>query len=133
MTVGIVGNGKDARVIGVMEVAFRAHADAAYTAENKREYQTQVDYHLLDGEPLAQRARALALAAYGALDCRDLARIDLRCDAAGELQFLEVNPLPGLHPTYSDLPILAGKAGTSYTELLGQVVEAAALRWGLWT
>ena len=38
-----------------------------------------------------------------------------------------------LHPTYSDLPILAGRAGTSYTELLGQVVEAAALRWGLWT
>ena len=120
-------------MIGVMEVAFRPHADAAYTAENKREYETRVDYQLLDGEPLAQRARALALAAYAALDCRDLARIDLRCDAAGELQFLEVNPLPGLHPTYSDLPILAGRAGTSYTELLGQVVEAAALRWGLWT
>src|SRR3954465_13222710 len=47
MTVGIVGNGQDARVIGVMEVAFRAHADAAYTAENKKDYKTQVDYILL--------------------------------------------------------------------------------------
>ncbi|HEX4962254.1 MAG TPA: D-alanine--D-alanine ligase [Thermoanaerobaculia bacterium] len=133
MTVGIVGNGTGARVIGVMEVVFRAHAGAAYTAENKKEYETRVDYVLLDGEPLAQRARSMALAAYRALDCKDLARVDLRCDAAGELQFLEVNPLPGLHPTYSDLPILAGRAGTSYIELLGQVVEAAALRWGLWT
>jgi D-alanine-D-alanine ligase len=133
MTVGILGNGDDARVLGVMEVAFRAHADAAYTAENKKEYKTRVDYNLLDGEPLAQQARTLALAAYKALDCRDLARIDLRCDAAGEPQFLEVNPLPGLHPTYSDLPILAGRAGISYPDLLGQIVEAAALRWGLWT
>jgi D-alanine-D-alanine ligase len=132
-TVGIVGNGDAARVIGVMEVVFRPHVDPAYTGENKKEYETRVDYFLLDGEPLARRAREVALGAYKALDCRDLARIDLRCDAAGEPHFLEVNPLPGLHPTYSDLPILAGRAGTPYSDLLGQVVEAAALRWGLWT
>lgn len=132
MTVGIVGNGEEARVLGVLEVSFRAGADTAYTAENKREYKTRVDYALLDGEPVARRAREVALAAYRALDCRDLARVDLRCDASGEPCFLEVNPLPGLHPTYSDLPILAGKAGVPYAELLGQVVEATARRWGLW-
>lgn len=133
MTVGIVGNGEDARVLGVMEVAFRTGADSAYTALNKREYETWIDYSLLDGEPVARRAREVALAAYRALGCRDLARIDLRCDAAGEPQFLEVNPLPGLHPTYSDLPILAGRAGTSYVELVGQIVDATARRWNLWT
>jgi D-alanine-D-alanine ligase len=133
VTVGILGNGDGARVLGVMEVSFRAGSDAAYTAENKREWASRVDYALLDGEPLAQRARALALAAYAALDCRDLARVDLRCDGAGDLHFLEVNPLPGLHPTYSDLPILAGRAGTSYAELLGLIVDAAARRWDLWS
>jgi D-alanine-D-alanine ligase len=132
VTVGIVGNGGDARVLGVLEVSFRAGADTAYTAENKREYKTRVEYRLLDGEPLAHRAREVALAAYSVLDCRDLARVDLRCDAHGEPHFLEVNPLPGLHPTYSDLPILAGRAGSSYADLLGQIVEAAARRWGLW-
>jgi D-alanine-D-alanine ligase len=132
MTVGIVGNDAGACVLGVLEVSFRAGADTAYTALNKRDYKTWVEYQLLDGEPLAQRARALALAAYSALECRDLARVDLRCDAAGELCFLEVNPLPGLHPTYSDLPILAGRAGIPYADLLGQVVEASARRWGLW-
>lgn len=132
MTVGIVGNGPDARVLGVMEVAFRPGADTAYTALNKKEYATRIDYALLDGEPLAQKARRLALAAYEALGCRDLARVDIRCDAAGEPQFLEINPLPGLHPTYSDLPILAGRAGIPYADLLGQVVEASARRWGLW-
>lgn len=133
MTVGIVGNGEEARVIGVLEVSFRAGSDAAYTAENKKEYETRVDYAMLDGEPVARRAREVALGAYRALDCRDLARVDLRCDASGEPCFLEVNPLPGLHPTYSDLPILAGRSGISYADLLGQVVEATARRWGLWS
>lgn len=129
MTVGILGNGAEARVLGVLEVSFRAGSDPAYTAENKREYADRVDYWLLDGEPVARRARQVALAAYHALGCRDVARVDLRCDAAGEPCFLEVNPLPGLHPTYSDLPILAGRIGTPYAELIGQVVEAAARRW----
>jgi D-alanine-D-alanine ligase len=139
VTVGIVGNNRhnghdgDARVLGVLEVSFRAGADTAYTALNKRDYETWVDYRMLDGEPLAQRMRELALATYNALGCRDLARVDLRCDAAGEPCFLEVNPLPGLHPTYSDLPILAGRAGTPYVDLLGQVIEASARRWKLWT
>jgi len=116
-----------------MEVAFRTGTDAAYTAENKREFETRVEYQLLDGQPLARRAREVALAAYAALGCRDVARVDLRCDAAGEPNFLEVNPLPGLRPNYSDLPILAGRAGLSYAELLGLIVEAAARRCGLWT
>jgi D-alanine-D-alanine ligase len=132
MTVGIVGNNGDARVLGVLEVAFRAGADTAYTALNKREYETWVDYRMLDGEPLAQRARELALASFHALGCRDLARVDLRCDAAGEPCFLEVNPLPGLHPTYSDLPILANRSGIPYAELLRQVIEVTARRYGLW-
>jgi D-alanine-D-alanine ligase len=131
MTVGILGNGAEARVLGVMEVCFRAGSGSAYTAENKRDYAERMDYWLLDGEPVARRARQVALAAYHALGCRDVARIDLRCDAAGEPCFLEVNPLPGLHPTYSDLPILAGRTGTPYAELIGQVVEAAARRWGI--
>jgi D-alanine-D-alanine ligase len=132
VTVGIVGNNGDARVLGVLEVSFRAGADTAYTALNKRDYETWVDYRMLDGEPFAQRARELALASFHALGCRDLARVDLRCDATGEPCFLEVNPLPGLHPTYSDLPILANRSGIPYAELLGQVIETSARRWGLW-
>ena len=131
VTVGIVGNDGDSRALGVLEVSFRAGADTAYTALNKRDYKTWVEYQLLDGEPFAQRARTLALAAYRALECRDLARVDLRCDAAGELCFLEINPLPGLHPTYSDLPILADRSGIPYADLLGQIVEASARRWNL--
>jgi D-alanine-D-alanine ligase len=132
LTVGIVGNGDDAEVIGVMEVTFNAGADGAYTAVNKQDFENRVRYRLLDGEPLGRRARELALAVYRLLSCRDAARVDFRCDAAGEPHFLEVNPLPGLHPTYSDLPILSTLAGVSYPELLGRIVETSGRRWGLW-
>jgi D-alanine-D-alanine ligase len=131
MTVGIVGNDGDAEVVGVMEVLFRNGTDTDYTALNKAEYETRIEYRLLDGEPLAQRARAVALGAYRALSCRDGARVDLRCDAAGEPCFLETNPLPGMHPVKSDLPIMSRLAGISYPELLGRIVEAAGKRWHL--
>ena len=133
MTVAIVGNGGEARVLGVMEVLFNDGSDGDYTALNKKEYESRMSYRLLDGEPLAETVRERALAIYSLLSCRDVARIDFRCDAAGEPHFLEINPLPGLHPTYSDLPILSGLAGISYPELLGRIVEAAGRRWGLWS
>jgi D-alanine-D-alanine ligase len=133
MTVGIVGNGAEARVVGVMEVVFLAGTDLEYTALNKAEYEARIRYRLLDGEPLAERARQVALGVYHALSCRDAARVDLRCDDAGEPCFLEVNPLPGLHPLRSDLPILSRLSGLDYPGLLAGIVDAAARRQGLWS
>lgn len=131
MTVGIVGNGDDARVVGIMEVVFKDGSDQAYTALNKAEYLARTEYRLLDGEPMARRAREVALGVYHALACRDAARVDLRCNGNGEPCFLEVNPLPGMNPVTSDLPILSRMAGLSYRDLVGSIVEAAARRWGL--
>ncbi|MDP9121628.1 MAG: D-alanine--D-alanine ligase [Acidobacteriota bacterium] len=131
VTVGIVGNGPAAAVVGVMEVVFRPGSDGDYTALNKGEYEERVTYRLLDGEPLALRARELALAVYRALGCRDAGRVDLRCDTLGEPQFLEINPLPGLHPVRSDLPIMCRLAGMTYPELLEKILDAARRRCGL--
>lgn len=131
VTVGVVGNGADAEAVGVLEVSFNDPADAGYTALNKADWERRVSYHLLDGEPLAVRARALALGVYRALSCRDAARIDLRCDARGEPHFLEANPLPGLNPRTGDLPILSRLAGISHPELLARILAAARRRCGL--
>jgi D-alanine-D-alanine ligase len=155
ITVGIVGNGTPrghagaagndgndgnhghaggARVLGTMEVTFVHGSDREfYTALNKGEFEERVGYVLLDGEPLAARAREIALAAYAALGCRDAGRVDLRCAADGEPCFLEINPLPGLHPTRSDLPIMCALGGVEYQRLVGEIVDAAARRWGLWS
>ncbi|WP_138503618.1 D-alanine--D-alanine ligase [Nostoc sp. PA-18-2419] len=131
LTVGIIGNGSNSQVVGVMEVIFTAKAEtSAYTTLNKDEYLERVSYRLLiDPEPLAAQARQLALDAYYTLDCRDAARVDLRCDANGVLQFLEINPLPGLHHIRSDLPIMARLAGMPYTQIIATIVESAWQRY----
>lgn len=129
VTVGILGNDGDAHVAGVMEVQIVGGDLAAYTAANKEDWRERMRYQLVPEEdPLAARAREVALGVYRALGCRDASRVDLRCDERGEPCFLEVNPLPGLHPVRSDLPILWRLAGHAYPELLGHIVEAAAGR-----
>ena len=132
-TVGILGTGEDARVAGVMEIVLltEAGADAGvYSYVNKEECERLVEYRKAD-DVEAMRAAERALAAHKALGCRDAARHDLRSDGDGEPVFLEVNPIAGLHPSHSDLPILAGLHAMSYDRLLGAIVTAAAARQGL--
>jgi D-alanine-D-alanine ligase len=97
---------------------------------NKEHCEELVDYILVSPEEDAQvrAAEAVALAAWKALGCRDAGRIDLRCDTSGQPNFIEVNPLAGLHPDHSDLPILATKVGMSFVELIRHIVESAAPR-----
>jgi len=64
------------------------------------------------------------------LECRDGGRVDIRCDAEGKPCFIEVNPLAGLHPTHSDLPMIATQEGMSYQTLIGTILENAFARVG---
>ena len=132
-TIGILGTGAEARVVGVMEIVLLvgAGADAGvYSYTNKEECERFCKYHLAD-DAEAQKAAARALAAHRALDCRDAARHDFRSDAYSEPAFMEVNPIAGLHPSHSDLPILSGLAGVGYDTLMGEIVASAARRHGL--
>lgn len=129
-TVGIVGNGEAARAIGVMEIVFTERAEAfGYSYENKEHYEERVVYRLVDdGE--ARMAAETALAAWRALRCRDAGRVDLRSNGRGTPQFLEVNPLAGLHPVRSDLVILARLLGHDHAWLIDAIVAAALERLG---
>ena len=72
----------------------------------------------------------LAAAVFRVMDCHDVARIDFRLDEEhGDKPYiLEINPLPGLCPDYSDLPISAYAAGWNYDRLINGIVEAAVKR-----
>ena len=130
-TVGIVGNGAQAHVVAVMEIIVNTQIDAGlYSYENKEMCEERVIYRLADGKEAASAARD-ALGAYHALGCRDACRIDFRCDHAGEPQFLEANPIAGLHPLHSDLPILTSLSGRSYEWLIGEILTAAAGRYAI--
>lgn len=127
-TVGIIGTGADAYVPGVMEVLFTQNArEDIYSYENKEGWKGRIEYRLAD-DAVAREAAASALAAWRGLGCRDGGRVDLRVDAAGKPCFIEVNPLAGLRPGYSDLPILCELAGISYREMIAQIVQSALKR-----
>ena len=127
-TVGVLGTGDLARSIGVLEVTLLDGAEPGVYSYNNKEYCEEfIDYRLTEG-PLAESARRLALAAWRAIGARDGGRVDLRCNGAGELEVLEINTLPGLHPSHSDLPIISGLAGMGYDELIASIVASAETR-----
>jgi len=72
----------------------------------------------------------LGLRAFRALECRDFARADLKCDEAGRPFFLEINPLPTFVPTGS-FGILAELEGRPLEELLAQVLAHGLRRLGV--
>ena len=76
---------------------------------------------------LDEHARRIALEMFNALGCRDMARVDLRVDALGQLYFLEINPLPSFDPE-GTIGLLAECLQTTYTELVGRILDAARAR-----
>ena len=128
-TAGIVGTGPEARVLGTMEVLLQPGADAnVYSYRNKEHCEELVRYALLEEQELREAVEELALGCWRALGCRDGGRIDVRCDADGSPQFLEANPLAGMHPRHSDLPIICALRGIPYDDLLRWIIESATAR-----
>ena len=127
-TVGILGTGKDAKVLGVIEVILKPTAEQnAYSYENKEHYENLVQYALVDDDE-AKQARKIALKVWRNLDLKDAGRVDLRSDAHGTPYFMEVNSLAGLNPKRSDLPILCNLLGISYHVLISSIIESALRR-----
>ena len=127
-TVGITGTGRRAATTGVLEIMLTDKAEpGVYSYTNKEDWRERCRYALATGD-IAAACEKVALDSWRVLNCRDGGRIDLRCDAAGIPNFIEVNPLAGMNPVYSDLPMLSRMNGISYDELIGRIMESAFLK-----
>lgn len=121
-TVGII----DGEVLGAMQIVPKQSDETfIYSLDVKRDYLERVEYRLAGD----QDVKDVALAVWNAFGLRDVARVDVRRDRDGVASFVEVNPLPGVHPVNSDLIILARLLGVSHTEVINRVIGAAARRW----
>lgn len=134
-TLGILGN-REPVIFPVMEINFDAVPEVhgrIYSRQFKTDWADDVYY--LCPAPISpefeELLRDVALRTYRALDCRDFARVDLRLDKDGVPNVMEVNPLPGLAPGFSDYPRIAEKAGWSFAELVNGILECALRRYGL--
>ncbi|MDB4885459.1 MAG: D-alanine-D-alanine ligase [Gemmatimonadetes bacterium] len=142
-TCGVLGNGARARVLPIVGMNFGALPAGAlpiYGFEAKWLWD-RPEHPLPIFEcpaPVDDRTRDeivdVVLRAFEALGCRDWTRVDVRLDAAGRANVVEVNPLPGILPDPTDnscLPKAARAAGIGYDALIGACLEAAADRHGL--
>ena len=142
-TCGVIGNGKDARVLPIVGMRFDALPEGAlpiYGFEAKWIWDTpdrplqMFECPASVDDSLRTAIEQVTLGAYNALGCRDWSRIDVRLDANGFPNIVEVNPLPGILPNPEEnscLPKAAAAAGMSYDELIQGCVIAAAKRQGV--
>ena len=129
-TVGLLGD-KRPRVLPPMEIKFKKNNPRqCYDYLVKQEWEEHVYYEcpakLTEAEQKAMEK--IARATFWALDCRDVARVDMRMDAEGRIYVLEVNPLPGLTPGYSDLVLIAQAAGMEYDQLIAEIMAGGLRR-----
>ena len=142
-TCAVLGNGDDARVLPIVGMNFEALPEGAlpvYGFEAKWiwdrpdkpleifECPARID------EELRSTIEHVALRAYRVLGCRDWSRIDVRLDATGKPNVVEVNPLPGILPNPADnscFPKAARAAGMSFDELIQACLVHAAERQGV--
>lgn len=125
-TVGIAGNEEETEALGVMEIIYTA-GDTIYSMEVKENYEDRVQYKVPEKDA-ADACIRVALDAWKILGCVDGGRVDVRMDDKGIPNFIEVNPLAGLNPIHSDLPILCRLNGIDYDTLMDKIIVAALKR-----
>ena len=134
LTVGILG----AHPLPILEVDFsecRMSGEYFYSWRMK-EFQGNKEMHLVPrfwcpgrlSPATTQAVHAVAVKAALAIGYRDIARVDIRLSPDGIPYVLEVNPLPGLDPEESNLPVMVRAAGMTYEALLQRIVDLAVER-----
>lgn len=130
LTVGLLGERRP-RVLPPMEVVFLENRERpVYDYACKQQWQDYVRYECpakLTKEELRAIERTCR-ATFTALGCRDVARVDIRLTPEGKVFVIEVNPLPGLTPDYSDLCLIANGAKIPYRTLIGEILSGAITR-----
>ena len=142
-TCGVLGNGKDAVVLPAVAINFGSLPDKAipiYGFEAKWIWdRPENPLEIFEcpariPDSLRVQIEDVVLRAYRVLGCRDWSRVDVRLDAAGVPNLVEVNPLPGILPDPADnscLPKAARAAGLSYDELIQACLIHACERTGV--
>jgi D-alanine-D-alanine ligase len=142
-TCAVLGNGADAAVLPIVGMNFDSLPKGAlpiYSFDAKFVWdrpENPLDIFQCPARitrDLQASIERVTLDAFRVLGCRDWARIDVRLDAAGVPNVLEVNPLPGILPDPADnscLPKAARAAGIGYDELIQNCLKYAAARQGV--
>ncbi|XXT21422.1 ATP-grasp domain-containing protein [Sorangium sp. So ce429] len=130
LTVGLLGERRP-KVLPPMEVVFvDPPTYPVYGYEEKQTDTPRVRFQcpaqLTPSE--LRRVEKVVRDTFAALGCRDVARVDLRMAKDGRVYVIEINPLPGLTPDFSDLCVIAKVAGMDYRSLIGEIMAGCLKR-----
>ncbi len=130
-TVGVTGSGDDTKALGTMEILLNESAPhPIYSYSVKKDWEKYASYRIAN-DPVALKCAEIAIDVWKLIKGKDAGRVDFRLDVNGNPNLIEVNPLAGLNPTYSDLPILARLSGITYDQLISEIMNSAVKRFGL--
>ena len=118
LTVAVLGD-EALPVVEIMPESGFYDYEAKYS-KGRSQYRVPADLP----EPQALRVRELGAAAFRALGCRGVARVDFRLHTDGTPYCLEVNTVPGL-TELSLVPMAARAAGIEYDELIDRILRLA--------
>jgi D-alanine-D-alanine ligase len=136
-TVAVLGNGAEARALPIIRFRFETLPEgslpimgyeAKWVWDDPAQPLEVLECPARIPPALAVQITDAALAATRALGCRDWARVDVRLDADGAPNVVEVNPLPGIIPNPAEnscFPCAARAAGIGYDELIQKVTQIA--------
>ncbi len=134
ITVGVCGNDKSMRILGMMKIGptDSTQKKFLYCFENKKDWQSKIKYQpqRTISKETQNLLKKYTLLAYETLELKDIARIDFRLDKKNTPKIIDINPLPGLSPFYSDLPILYRLKGGDYSDLVRIILVESFKRYG---
>lgn len=132
ITVAVTGN-ENPQILGMMKISEKVKTDKpfVYSIEHKRNWQETICYDLAEkhlAESSIQKLSQTAISAFKALELRDVARIDFRMDQQQNPYIIDINPLPGLSPDYSDLMLMSQLKGKNFQEVVREIIQKSLKR-----
>lgn len=129
-TVGLLGERRP-KILPPMEVVFvNPKGRPVYGFEEKKAFTRAVKFECPAKLSAAElkRLEKVVRDTFHVLGCRDVARIDLRLSKES-FYVIEVNPLPGLSPGFSDLCMIAEVVGMDHRTLIGEILAGCVKRY----
>jgi len=113
---------------GAVELVFK-NTHNFYCYENKKDYTKYVEHqNIEENSPLYLKIKKSAYEVFKCFNLKDIARIDMRIDKENTVYIIEINPIPGLNPIDSELPILAYKNNFSYQNIIENIIKETMKR-----
>lgn len=136
-TVALLGNPEKVYRMPILEIFVDRYPDSCgvYTYNNKYVAEDDSFSGIADiPVELKKRIYDIAVSSFKVLECRDMARVDIRCDKSGNPSIIEVNPLPGLHPKVEHVSYFTKACrlgGLDYGDMIRSILYFSFQRNGL--